>query len=309
MTRKGATVEPAELTTVAGAPDKPLIIGDVEIGCYVLENETRVLSQRGLTQALATSRGGSRGGDPKAPSAVSLPRFAESQWLRPFLSTEVRGALQEPIRFRTPSGALAFGYPAEILPAICDAIIQAREAGATSPQQEAMIGRALTIIRALATVGIIALIDEATGYQEIRQRRALANILEEFIAKELRPWTRTFPYEFYVQIYRLKQWPGPDGVKRTQAIGHITNDIVYERIAPGVLAELRERNPVLPSGRRRVKHHQWFTEEIGHPKLKEHLAAVIALMRAAGSWPDFMMSLDRAYPKHNKMIPMALRIS
>jgi hypothetical protein len=32
-----------------GAADHPLRIGDIEIPCYVLEDETRVLSLRGLT--------------------------------------------------------------------------------------------------------------------------------------------------------------------------------------------------------------------------------------------------------------------
>ena len=90
------------------------------------------------------------------------------------------------------------------------------------------------------SIGIIGLVDEATGYQGIRAKRALATILEEFIAEELQPWTKTFPYEFYEEIFRLKGWPGPDGVKRPSVIGHYTNDIVYARLAPGVLDELKQ---------------------------------------------------------------------
>ena len=64
------------------------------------------------------------------------------------------------------------------------------------------------LVRGLATVGIIALIDEATGYEQIKIQRNLAIILEKFIVKELRSWTRTFPYEFYEQIFRLKSPSG-----------------------------------------------------------------------------------------------------
>ena len=91
------------------------------------------------------------------------------------------------------------------------------------------------------------LVDEATGYQRIRTERALVTILEKFIAKELQPWTRTFPYEFYDQIFRLRGSPGPDGVKRPSIIGHYTNDFVYVRLAPGVLEELKRVTPRLPS--------------------------------------------------------------
>ena len=135
---------------------------------------------------------------------------------------------------------------------------------------------------------------------------SLAVILEKFIAKELQPWTRTFPYEFYQQIFRLKGWPGPQGAKRPSVIGHYTNDVVYARLAPGVLSELRNKNPVKPSGRRRAMHHQWFTPDIGNPKLKEHLAAVTALMRAAANWSSFQRMLNRAFPKEGQNIPLPL---
>ena len=36
------------LGVIAGAPDKPLVIGEIEIPCYVLENEERVLTQSGM---------------------------------------------------------------------------------------------------------------------------------------------------------------------------------------------------------------------------------------------------------------------
>ena len=65
--------------------------------------------------------------------------------------------------------------------------------------------------------------------------------------------------------------------------GHRTRlplDRTLEAAAPGVLDELERKNLTLPSGYRKNKHHQWFTPEPGHQMLKEHLAAVIALMRA-----------------------------
>lgn len=61
------------------------------------------------------------------------------------------------------------------------------------------------MIRGLATVDVIALIDEATGYQRIGGQRALAAILGKFIAEEFRPWTRTFLPEFYEEIFRPKR--------------------------------------------------------------------------------------------------------
>src|SRR5438876_448984 len=45
-----------------GSDDHPLKIGDIEIPCYVLEDDTRVLSQRGLQTGIGMSiSGGSFG--------------------------------------------------------------------------------------------------------------------------------------------------------------------------------------------------------------------------------------------------------
>ena len=279
------------LKVIAGAPDKPLIIGDIEIPCYVLEGEQRVLSQRGLTAGVGLNPG----------AGFRIPQFLTTRAIKPFVNKELMPALEDPILFQNPTGGgNVYGYPAEIIEHIIDAIIDAETAGEL-PERYANIAERMRILnRGLRRIGIIGLIDEVTGYQEIREKRALANILEKFIAKELQGWTKTFPYEFYELIYKLKKWPGPDGHKRPAVIGHYTNDIVYDRLARGLLDELKTRNPKLLTGRRKTTHHQWFTPDLGHPKLKEHLAAVMALMRASANWDRFIANLNRAFPSKNK---------
>ena len=283
------------LQVIAGAPDRPLVIGEIEIPCFVLEDETRVLSQNGVLQAIG------RTGRPRSAAggeSFNPPAFFAPKNLKPFISDDLIKA-STLIRFQGGGGKIGHGYPAVLLPQICEVYLKAQEAGVLLPSQQHIAEQASRLIRGLATVGIIALVDEATGYERIKEQRALATILEKFIAKELQPWTKTFPYEFYEQIFRLKKWPGPNGSKRPRMIGKITSDAVYERLAPGVLEELRKRNPVMPSGRRKNRHHQWFTPDLGHPKLKEHLAAVTALMRASPNWLAFCRNLERAFPKPN----------
>ena len=285
------------LKVIAGAPDKPLVIGDIEIPAYVLEGEQRVLSQRGLTAGIGLNPG----------AGFRIPQFMNTKTLKPFVSKELGPALNNPIVFQNPvGGGTAYGYPAEIIEHIIDAVLDAHHAGAL-PDRYARVAERMDILnRGLRRVGIIGLIDEATGYQGVRAKQALATILEKFIAKELQPWTKTFPYEFYEQIFRLKGWSGPDGVKRPSVIGHYTNDIVYTRLAHGVLKELQHKNPTLPSGGRKNRHHQWFTPDPGHAKLKEHLAAVLALMRAAPNWGSFKRSLNRAFPELNETMQLPL---
>lgn len=289
------------LAVIAGTPDRPLDINGVEIQCYVLEDETRVLSQRGLQSSIGLGTGGGtrRGG---APRMVEFVESIEGKGI------DIKGLavrLRSAIEFQPPGGGrTAIGNPAVLLTDICRVVLSARRAGILMPRQAHIAQRCELLMEGLAEVGIIALVDEATGYQEIREQRALATILEKFIAKELQPWTKTFPFSFYEQICKLKGWPNVYSVKRPSVIGKYTNDFVYQRLAPGILEELRRLNPVRPSGYRSAKFHQWFTPDLGHPKLLQHLAGVEAIMRVATSWDDFKRKMDIAYPRENATIPM-----
>ena len=280
-----------------------MVIGDIEIPCYVLEDETRVLSQRGLQSAIGMSTGGARRGTGER----RIAEFVGYLGRKGIGINALTASAESPIEFQPPGGGrTAYAYNAEVLVDLCECILDAYEKKLLSKQQERIARRAYILVRGLTRLGVIGLVDEATGYQEIRSKRALATILEEWIAEKHQEWTRTFPYEFYELIYKLKQWPGPDGHRRTPLIGHYTNDVVYDRLAPGVLDELRRKNPTLPAGYRKNHHHQWFTPDFGHPKLKEHLIGVMALMRAAPNWTAFKRSLQRAYPKLKEQMPFDL---
>ena len=283
------------LKVIAGAADQPLVIGDTSIPCYVLEDETRVLVQRGMAGAMGMS----------ADSGARIARFTSSKVIKPHISNDLKVVIDNPVKFLTPGG-IAHGYSATLLVDLCNAVLSAREAGTLQHQQLHIARQCEVLIRGLASVGIIALVDEATGYQHIREERALATILEKFIAEELQPWTKTFPFEFYAQICRLKGWPSILAVRRPSVIGRYTNDFVYDRLAPGLLKELQQRNPTLPDGGRKHKHHQWFNPEHGHPRLREHLAGVMALMRAASSWRAFRQDMDAAYPKFGSTYALPL---
>jgi hypothetical protein len=152
------------------------------------------------------------------------------------------------------------------------------------------------LMRALAHIGIIALVDEATGAQYDRARDALARILEKFIAKELQPWTRAFPLEFYKEIFRLRNWPiDPATMQSPRVLGKYTNNIVYARLAPGVLDELRKKSHDT-DGRKKHKYYKWLTDDVGHPRLLAHLEGVKIVMRESDSWEQFLAKLDRHYP-------------
>lgn len=283
-----------------GSSDHPLKIGDIEIPCYVLEDETRVLSQRGMVAGLGMARGSSpRGGD-------RLTNFFSGKGISPFINNELMAAITSPIKFRSPQGGgITFGYQATILADICESVLEARKHGALQKQQEHIAEQCEILIRGFARTGIIALVDEATGYQKDRARDALARILEEFIEKELQPWVRTFPPEFYEEMFRLRGLPYPPvSVRRPQYFGILTNNVIYDRLAPGVRKELQKGVPRNEAGRPTAKYFQKLTRNTGYPKLREHLGSVITLMKLSDDWEDFITKMDKFHPKYEETLEM-----
>lgn len=212
--------------------------------------------------------------------------------------------ITRPIRFKY-RGVLLYGYEATILPELCEAVLSARDADKLNYQQEHIAKQCEILVRAFAKVGIIALVHEATGYQEIRDREALQEILRRYISEELIAWAKTFPMEFYRQIFRLKGWNWNDG-RMSPIVGGIVNDLVYGRLAPGVLDELRRRNPVTDKGYREHKHYQYLTGDIGHPALTRHLYELIGMARAfaVGEWDRYYDLVNRIFPKMNTNLPL-----
>lgn len=292
------------LRATHGSQDHPLKIGGTEIDCYVLEDGTRVVSQRSMIRALGLTRGGARYDAEQSRVGAELPRFATQIWIKPFINEELELALSSPILFK-PAHGLSYGYPATILADICDAILHARDADATGIRQAGIVQQADILVRGFARVGIIALVDEATGYQQDRARDALSRILEAFIAKELQPYVQTFPADFYKELFRLRGLTFPNGsVQRPQYFGMLTNDIVYKRLAPGVLDELKRIKA--ESGKPRDKLFQRLTTNIGYPKLREHLGSVVAIMKLSDQWHNFMDKLDRLHPRYGDTMPLPL---
>ncbi len=286
-----------------GSADHPLKIGDVEIPCYVLEDGTRVLSQRGTLGGLGLSQGtaGAGGGD-------RLASFAAGKGISPFISNTLLALIENPIRFRHEvAGGHAFGYPATILPEICEAVLSARAAGALQKQQMHVANQCEMLVRAFAKVGIVALVDEATGYQKDRDRDDLHRLLSIYLIEERLAWAKRFPDEFYKQIYRLKNWGWPVGKAKTPLLGHITNDIVYERLPEGVLSRLQELNPTSEeSKRRKYKHHQFLSNDVGQPDLRDHILQILPIMRISKDWKIFKKHLDLAFPKNGSQTTIDL---
>lgn len=285
-----------------------LTIGDMSFPCSVLSNGERILTQSDFMKGMGMYYSGwVAKNKPEASDADGVPHFLAFKSLEPYVERHLGHLESIVVKYRTERGSLAHGIRADIIPRICDVWLDAEQEGRLGSRQKKIAEKAKLMMRALAHVGIIALVDEATGYQRDRASDALSRILEAFIADELQPWVKTFPDQFYDELFRLRGLEYPqDTVKRPQYFGHLTNDIIYKRLAPAVLEELKKATPKTPSGNNAHHLHRRLTPELGHPKLREHMASVITAMKLSENYKDFIEKLDLLHPRYNQTMPLEL---
>lgn len=292
-------IEKLPVATHAGPLE---LVPGVVISCAVLEDGTRVLTQGSMLNAIG-KHAKPKAGQGATFSVDEVPAFLSAKSLQPFVSRELLMSTK-PVRFIFPeNGITAFGYRAEVLPDVCEVYLQARDAKALHYTQVETANRCEVLIRALAKVGIVALVDEATGYQYARARNALETLLTQWINKDLTPWLKTFPDEYYIELYRLRGWQYDEVVprKRPGIVGHITNDIVYSRLAPYIKDALREVTPRNDKNRPTKKYFQSLTPDHGQIRLREHLDSVVTLMKISPTWNQFMRHLAVAKPVQGSM--------
>lgn len=288
---------------VFGSKETPLKIGGLTVDCYVLEDGTRVLTQESFLKSLGRAAK-AKGGQGVRTGVDNTPPFLAASNLKSLIEKEISQSTT-PIEFLTPTGAKVLGYKAELLPEVCRVYLSARDEKLLMASQVHVAERADILVRALASIGIVALVDEATGYQEVRDKKALTALLDKYLLQEFAKWAKRFPDTFYKEMFRLRGWQYPTiSGGKPGVVGKYTMDIVYQRLAPGLVKELETRNPKDEGGRRKAAHHQWLSEDVGHPALSEHIHAVTGLMRASDEWEQFKKMLDRSFPRKGDQLPL-----
>jgi hypothetical protein len=272
----------------------PLNIGGVEFQAAVIEyggEAVRVVSQSEFMRAgfiAKQHREAAEGG-----SAV-LPMFLAQASLKPFISNTLDPLQLSPISYRSVAGNASKGIPAKAIPKICKVWIDAKNAGALKPKQTVVAEQLEIVYHGLAETGIIALVDEATGYQYARPRRDLEEQLRRFLSENLRAWVRTFPSDYFKHLCRLRGVELRSDMKLPQYFGKLTNNLIYRRIAPGLLRKLKERREEL--GRKSNKLQSWLSEDVGLRSVLVHLGVVVGVMKLNTNYEAFEKQLDIVAP-------------
>ena len=295
---KNAAIERWSDKPLKATHQSRLKIATLIIPCFVLEDKTRVLSGRGILKLL---------GFDSRSSGTMLKNLFNNNNLSSYAPKDLIEALDAPVSFERPgaggSAPNTYSYDATILIDICNAFLDAKNDGVQLTENQSMVVRnAEIILKAVAKIGIVALIDEATGYQDERPQDALQAYLAQIISKELAAWVKKFPDEFYENMYKLNGWTWYGMSKNRYSIcGKYTVDLVYERIAPNLLPELERKSPKDEKGNRSNKLHQWLTADVGDPMLSQHMHSLIMFQRLALNsgfgWKRFVKMVDSVLPK------------
>jgi hypothetical protein len=298
--------EKVKALTEAGALIKAthqgkMLVGDLDLDCYVLEDGRRVFHKRGMARALGMKSGGGN---------VFL-RAVQRKGLGSEIGEKLLDKIKNFIVFKPLTQDLGHGYDAEVLVEICRAIVRANESGKLHPTQHGLAAQAQILLTAFAKVGVTALIDEATGFQQVRSPDALRVLVQQYIEEERREWEKQFPDEYYDELNRLygskrMTVTGSGAViqNRPQHFAKFTRSYVYHPLANGaVLEELDRLNPKIDKkGTRRARFHQHLNEGYGIEKLKRQVGEILTLMKVSDTIGQFKKLFSRRFPQAGQQI-------
>ena len=272
-----------------------LKIGELELNVAVLDGGVRVITTSAVFKALnRPTRGNSR--------VINIPVFMDAKNLQPFISKDLMEVTKKVV-FIDKNGKKQTGYEASILPLVSELYLKARENGViTTKSQLATAQKAEILSRSLARVGIISLVDEATGYQYKRDKNDLQVILGAYISEEVAKWQLTFTEEFYDQIFRLwKQTYNKAKPKQSRPafFGTLTNKYIYKPIQSGVvLDEIKQK---ASDDNNKARFHQYLTEDIGKKHLVKQITEVTVLMSICDDKNQFIELFKKKYDKNYQL--------
>jgi hypothetical protein len=260
-----------------------LQIGDAELPCYMLDDGRRVFSTRGILASLGYKANA-------RPSGIFGSKALEpimETYDHPFGDSNL-------VEFDAGSRFNAKGYDVEKFMDICHAMSKALDAGMLIGQHIDAAHKANIIIRACSKIGIIALVDEATGYQYVREDDALQFKLKLYLAEEMRQWEKTFPDDLWIEFARLTQWDGQPTKNRPRYWGYLVMELIYRYLDPEIAQYIKDNKPKPRKGQ---NYHQWFNADIGMKKLIEHINRVIGMAQGCDSMDELKKKMSRRYGK------------
>lgn len=262
-----------------------IAIGGVEVNFYILDDGSRVADLSAAEASLGFS----------TDVLASIPGVLE------IVPSAVHSMTRTNMLFREredtePRPCVL----ADVLIHLCSATLAVRRTGNLQPDKRMYATLAELLLADVAIRASRLFVDAITGSVLPSQD----NLGENVLTTVTQPYMKTFPTEFYDELYRLRGLGAVEHYGRHPGyIGTLTSNIVYKRFAPGAIEALKDNSPRdSKSGRHKRKLFQMLAPEQQIKLQDEYLPTVIDLMRSSETFDEFIGKLDERFPLHRRVV-------
>ena len=284
-----------------------LELGRVNVDCYVSDNELRLISMRGMVKALS---GDDHGDTDRIIAAVPIRSYLN------FISMADKNESKKTTKHSDNADSKAVSFVDLTLPGtttiakcithdgfldICRAYMFAFANDTLKTDKQKRIAvNCSAILAGCAGIGLMALIDEATGYQQHRANDALQIKIQAYILDELRGWEKAFPDELWEEFGRLTNWDKPLQ-HRPKYWEKLVYELIYDALDPDVAEYLKTNKP---NPKYKQNWHQWLSKDFGAKALHIHINQVVGIAKTC----DSIIELKEKVAHLFKNKPLQIRV-
>jgi hypothetical protein len=285
-----------------------LSLGNSDLYCYVLNDESRILSANSFFKAF----GRPRKGRPKEGMGVlfegtELPQFLPANILEtykdsqlklqndvnPSIFTDINDILGWTVPVQFYDGrTLKTGYHSNLLVKMCELYVRTNNLGLLKDNQVHLAEKAQILLYAFASVGLDGLIDEATGYKYDPKYKGLRVLVNQYIAEGLRKWTKTFPDKFFEYLDKLYENEKTTSRNRPGYYGKFINKYIYDPLERGYVKKELDKLNIRDDGTRKARFNQWLSE-LGKNELILQLGQIMGLIQSSSNLRNFKGRFER----------------
>lgn len=260
-------------------------IGGVDVNFYVLDDGSRIADMEAAKKGLGLS----------AERLLRIPGVPDT------LPSSVLAHAKKQLVFRENETAQPKPCVlAEVIVHLCAATLSVRRANGLA-NDDLMYGNFAEMLLAdVATKAARVFVDAITGSVMPKD----SDPGDAMMSTITQPYFRTYPDEFYDELYRLRGLGAvPNYGKHPSYFGNLTNNIIYKRFAPGVLAALKDNSPRSEgTGKHRRKLFQMLSPDKQTELQEDYLPTVIEIMKSCDTFDEFIGKLDERFPIHKRVV-------
>jgi hypothetical protein len=273
-----------------GSPSHLLKINSIDLECYILDDNTRIIGANKLEKAFGLD---SKSDNSLYNFILNISRYSN-------VSDDIISVLQTPILFEIllddQTEKTISGYNSCLLFPICNCILKANSAGFLSVNQLKTAKIADKILKGSETKLLSNWIDEVTGFTFFKEnaKSQFRNYLMKIKNDAAFEWVVTFTDVFYEDLFIFIQSNWHDLSHNPSKMADFIYSLIFLRIDDKILADLRSTKP-----KRSYVNKNGVLLNREHPNLQQYNQNINSFLKESDfERSEFMQLLIKNYPKN-----------